>query len=495
MEDFFQSLNSKVLGVMYEVEAAVVGLAAPPKKRATTTVRQPFILKTPIPEAWDADEDGLIGTWYYGEKASYKIFRSDDGKLMFREGKRKGELVLSSDDDWMIASLSSANTSNIVGTIKLCYKNGEITSHFRAGKSCAGDYGKPVVATRERKTESTDEADFSKCCDTARDSCHSSSRTAVDIMKPSEAKVHQRKHAKTSMPQELHFVAPDDAVAGVPVCLLGPHGDPIRVALPEGVQPGKPCSIYLGPSSKYQVVVPEGVAPGHPVVFTTETGETYNAVVPPGKSPGDIMDIVPPVLLIQVPAGAREGEEILYTTPQGTLAIVQIPPGFSPGHYFTTLLPQVVPQVVIPVQCPPPPCMPPVVAAMAQPPPASTLNQEAAPKSHSGSNISLQDRVQKPLAAQADACDEGDIIDAEPSKTAEVDASESIFCDPPLIDQSTPPKTQSPRTSSYGLPARCPEDDQENRLTPQNASTTECSIDGIDEVSRDKPGEIVEEDP
>lgn len=145
--------------------------------------------------------------------------------------------------------------------------------------------------------------------------------------------------AKTAPPQELHFVAPDDCKAGQPICLLGPHGDPITVPLPEGAEPRKPCSICLGPKSSFQVAVPEGAAPGAVLVFTTKDGQVLNTVVPDGKAPGDTIQIVPPVVLVQVPPGVFAGMEVVYHTPAGTPAVVQVPHGYQPGHYFPTLLP------------------------------------------------------------------------------------------------------------------------------------------------------------
>merc|ERR1719271_738904 len=69
---------------------------------------------------------------------------------------------------------------------------------------------------------------------------------------------HQRRHplplAKTTVPQTLNFDAPADAAPGKPVCLAGPHG-PIMLPLPEDVQPGKPCSIRLGPPEHYSISV------------------------------------------------------------------------------------------------------------------------------------------------------------------------------------------------------------------------------------------------
>jgi len=341
MDQFFNRVHQQVKGVMYEVEAAVVGLAQPStnkQKRATTTVRQPFILQTPTgcdTERWGL-EDAMIGVWHYGEHASYQIF-SSDGKLMFREGKRKGELVPSADRDWWIGRLTNPK-GDAIGSIKLRKEVGvdKMISHFRSAKGTV--WGKAITATKESQEDALHSRLPLLAPSTKTPRCQSRPMPE-EAEKDKGKETARRKHAKTAPPQELHFVAPEDCVAGNPVCLLGPHGDPITVPLPEGAQPGKPCKVFLGPKSSYQVIVPEGALPGTTVIFNTEDGETLNTVVPPGKNPGETMEIVPPVVLIQVPPGASSGEELIYTTPIGTLAVVQVPAGFGPGHYFATLLP------------------------------------------------------------------------------------------------------------------------------------------------------------
>lgn len=332
MDKFFKDFHQQVKGVMYNVEAAVVSIAQPEKKkRATTTVRQPFMLATPDTcdtERLSEDPDCMIGVWYYGEAASsYEIF-SRKGKLMFREGKRQGEIVASADGDWKVASLKNA-ADTVVGSIKLRYKDGKMESQFRSGRSTI--WGEVTAATKEEISASKSEHPLPHAS--------SSQSRCMTGASASEQEVKKRKHAKTALPQELHFVAPQDCVAGKPVCLLGPHGDPITVPLPEGAEPGKACSVYLGPKSSFKVIVPEGALPGAPLQFTTEDGEMLNTIVQPGKKPGDTMEIVPPVVLVQVPKGVKSGDEVTYTTPIGTMAMVQVPEGFAPGHYFTTLLP------------------------------------------------------------------------------------------------------------------------------------------------------------
>lgn len=353
MEAFFNDFHNQAKGVMYEVESAFVSFTQPKtvkQKRATTTVRQPFMLTTPTgcdTERWGGHEEHLIGVWHYGERSKYEI-KVDDGKLMFREGKRKSELVASAEADWMIGKLLKAN-DEALGAIKIRYSDGTLISQYKSLKSNV--WGMEVVATREPQgtsalTENSGQRS-SKCGQqfleseatgidgmTAR--CHKSramSESHGEALRP-------RKHALTAPPQELHFVAPQDCVAGQPVCLLGPHGDPITVPLPEGAVAGRPCSVYLGPKSSFQVVVPEGALPGTSVMFYAgEDNDLLNTIVPPGKMPGDTMEIIPPVVLIQVPRGCKGGDEVVYTTPQGTPALVQIPEGYSGGHYFATLLP------------------------------------------------------------------------------------------------------------------------------------------------------------
>jgi len=147
-------------------------------------------------------------------------------------------------------------------------------------------------------------------------------------------------HAKSAPPQELHFMAPLDCVPGRAVCLQGPHGDPLTVALPEGAEPGKPCHICLGVTWKFQIVVPEGAVPGASVSFSTTDWGMLNAAVPPGKMPGESFEISPPLVIVQVPPSAKPGDEVTYTTPAGSAASVRVPVGHAPGHYFPVLLPK-----------------------------------------------------------------------------------------------------------------------------------------------------------
>jgi hypothetical protein len=148
----------------------------------------------------------------------------------------------------------------------------------------------------------------------------------------------ERRLANTAQPQMLHFIAPQDAVPGRNVCLRGPHGEPIRVMMPDGAVPGEPSSVYLGPRLRLQVVVPPDTAPGMTVWFESE-GDMLHTVVPPGKKPGDTLEIVPPVILIQVPQGVKGGDEVMFRTPEGTMAVTEVPEGYFAGHYFATMPP------------------------------------------------------------------------------------------------------------------------------------------------------------
>jgi len=140
--------------------------------------------------------------------------------------------------------------------------------------------------------------------------------------------------AQTAPCQTLTFTAPEDAATGKPVCVIGPHGDPLLLPLPPDVVPGKPCSIRLGLQSAFQVTVPNGVEPGDHVAFQSPEGATLQSVVPAGKVPGDMFEVSPPVLLVRVPANVEAEAEVAYETPDGNLAIVRIPAGYYPGHYF-----------------------------------------------------------------------------------------------------------------------------------------------------------------
>jgi hypothetical protein len=183
-----------------------------------------------------------------------------------------------------------------------------------------------------------DDGDLSEDVSTAAGSSHSgnssSSSTAAPMMEPKPAVL-----AKSAPPQELLFVAPQDAKPGMPLCLAGPHGDPIWVPAPEGVQPGKPCSVWLGPTSSFTVLVPEDAEQGAQIAFETENGEMLHTVVPPGKKPWDTFQICPPVMMLQVPHGVASGDEVFYQTPAGSHAAVRVPAGFNPGMYFPCLLP------------------------------------------------------------------------------------------------------------------------------------------------------------
>jgi len=142
--------------------------------------------------------------------------------------------------------------------------------------------------------------------------------------------------ANTTHPQTLRFMAPDDAVAGSPVCVQGPHG-PIKIPLPADVQPGKPASVRLGPPDAYTIPVPAGAEPGTTVHFTGEQGEMLHAVVPQGLKAGDELKVSPPVLLVQVPPKARPGQQVAYISPFGQKLVTVVPSGLSPGHYFSAL--------------------------------------------------------------------------------------------------------------------------------------------------------------
>lgn len=142
--------------------------------------------------------------------------------------------------------------------------------------------------------------------------------------------------AKTTHPQTLSFEAPADAVPGMPVCVQGPHG-PLRLPLPDDVQPGKLCSIRLGPEDEYTVPVPEGVEPGALISFQGHHGETLHATLPPGLKAGDEFKVSPRVLLVQVPAGVKPGQHVSYVSPFGQQLFAAVPPGLAPGHYFAAL--------------------------------------------------------------------------------------------------------------------------------------------------------------
>jgi len=336
MERFFEDFSKQAKGLMYEVEAAVVNLTKPTgKKRATATVRQTKFLHTPEDLEERALKDEMIGTWYYGDNKSYRILRSN-GKFIFREGKRKGELVPGAEENTWVTTLSMVSSGKEIGNLTLWMKDDTLVSVYRSKRT--GTCGEEVVATKEEPKPT--ECSQARCVSRSSlpKGCQRSKCLSADGAEE-DSEVKQRKHANACLPQELHFVAPQDAVAGQPVCLQGPHGDPIMVPLPEGAEPGKPSSVYLGPSANFLVVVPEDAAPGHVVIFKTENGEELHTVVPPGKMPGDTLEIVPPVALIQVPHGVKSGEEVIYTTPQGIQAIVKVPPGYTPGNYFATLLP------------------------------------------------------------------------------------------------------------------------------------------------------------
>jgi len=332
MDEFFKDVHQQAKAVMYSVEGALSGLvpASTANKRATRTVQlreSDFYGDGAETERSQEVEDALLGVWVYGDgpkKSQFTIFL-EDGVLVFQEGKRRGILVASCDEVSQVAKLVRPS-GDVHGSIKVRIDGSGLISNFRP--LGAKVWGNDIASTRQVEDDEQEDVPFS-----AR---HAKSRMMPDDGGDRPA----LKHAKTTQPQEMHFIAPQDCTPGNPVCLHGPHGDPIMVPMPEGAEPGKPCSIYLGPKSAFSVVVPEGAFPGSVVIFTMEDdGEMLTTIVPPGKMPGDSFDIVPPVLLIQVPHGCKGGDEVVYTTPAGTPAVVQVPLGFAAGHYFSTLLP------------------------------------------------------------------------------------------------------------------------------------------------------------
>lgn len=331
MDEFFKDVHQQAKAVMYSVESALSGLvpASTANKRATRTVQlreSDFYGDGAETERSQEVEDALLGVWVYGDgpkKSQFTIFL-EDGVLVFQEGKRRGILVASCDEVSQVAKLVRP-TGDVHGSIKVRLDGSGLISNFRP--LGAKVWGNDIASTRQVEDDEQEDVPFS-------------ARHAKSRMMPEDVDRPALKHAKTTQPQEMHFIAPQDCTPGNPVCLHGPHGDPIMVPMPEGAQPGKPCSIYLGPKSVFSVVVPEGAFPGSVVIFTMEDdGEMLTTIVPPGKMPGDSFDIVPPVLLIQVPHGCKGGDEVVYTTPAGAPAVVQVPLGFSAGHYFSTLLP------------------------------------------------------------------------------------------------------------------------------------------------------------
>jgi hypothetical protein len=252
-------------------------------------------------------------------------------------------LVASCDGVSQVAKLVRPS-GDVHGSIKVRLNGSELISNFRPLGATV--WGNDVASTK--KVEDDVQDAFYRDNFYGREEGTATQDGALCSARPTKSRMLREdvgdrpalKHAKTTPPQEMHFIAPQDCTPGNPVCLHGPHGDPIMVPMPEGAEPGKPCSIYLGPKSVFSVVVPEGAFPGSVVLFTMEDdGEMLTTVVPPGKMPGDSFDIVPPVVLIQVPHGCKGGDEVVYTTPAGTPAVVQVPLGFAAGHYFSTLLP------------------------------------------------------------------------------------------------------------------------------------------------------------
>jgi hypothetical protein len=147
--------------------------------------------------------------------------------------------------------------------------------------------------------------------------------------------------AETAEPQELRFIAPNNAQPGQHLCVQGPHG-PVMVPLPEDVQPGLECSYRLGPQDDYpayQLTVPENARPGMPMQFPGTDGEELTVIVPAGKLPGDSFQVMQPLVMVRVPPAAREGQELMFQTPcDQQVRFATVPVGASPGHYFPVLL-------------------------------------------------------------------------------------------------------------------------------------------------------------
>jgi len=340
MDEFFRDFHQKAIDVLNNVEAAVNGMA--PTKRRTTTVRAPFLQQVPIHNC-DV-EDAILGVWHYdNSQESFEICYDQQGKLKFKEGKRKGELAFCADGETLVASLIKQN-GKAHGTIKLRFMTGgsaapnRILSHFRPAGSAV--WRKEIVSIKRRECsidrESSTRSMPERPIGHPAAACSSQSRT----MPEEGPEVRSCLHAKSAPPQELHFVAPLDCTPGQKICLLGPHGDPVTLPLPAGAEPGKPCRICLGPKSTFQVVVPEGASPGSTVVFDAADGVMLNTVVPSGKMPGDSFDIVPPVVIVQVPHLAKAGDDVTFTLPTGDPGIVEVPAGLSAGDYFAVRLPR-----------------------------------------------------------------------------------------------------------------------------------------------------------
>lgn len=142
--------------------------------------------------------------------------------------------------------------------------------------------------------------------------------------------------AATCPPQDIIFTVPEDARAGQPVCVQGPHG-PILIPLPEEAEPGKEFSWRLGPNDHYSVDVPEDLEEGGVVEFKGMHNETLHAVVPEGKKGGDTFMVSPPVIMVQVPQNAKPGQELTYMSPLQLPMLTRVPEGMSPGQYFPAL--------------------------------------------------------------------------------------------------------------------------------------------------------------
>jgi len=336
MDEFFRDFHQKVTGVVYSLEATIVGGLAPPtRKRSTTTVRAPFLSQTPK-MGYDCSrdvEDAVVGVWHGDGRASYEISYDEQGRLMFKNGKREGELLAGADGDSLVATLVNLDGS-VHGHIKLRLRSDSLVSSFR--KSGRTIWNKDITSMRTKQQwgnkvlESlTSQEPTPRGEPLAPRSCSRSTRAVP------EAGVMRRPHAKAVRPQDLHFTVPVDCTPGQAVCLVGIHGDPVRVPLPEGALPGTPCSVRIGPEAMFQVV-PEGALPGSTVVFTME-GHMFNTSVPPGKMPGDSFEI--PVVVVQVPPLVKPGDEVTYTTPMGGSAVVQIPAGLTTGQIFPVLMP------------------------------------------------------------------------------------------------------------------------------------------------------------
>lgn len=138
--------------------------------------------------------------------------------------------------------------------------------------------------------------------------------------------------ARATLPLTLKYVVPKGFRRGQPLTVQGPHG-PMRLPVPQGVQPGDEFSFRLGPPGVV-VPVPEGKRPGDQVQFEDANGKPAVAVVPPGLKEGDIFEVMPPVLMVQMPKGAVCGDKVSFCTPESIEVTALVPKGVSPGQYF-----------------------------------------------------------------------------------------------------------------------------------------------------------------